>query len=164
MDFVKLDSKALLQQAEMTGRIFRMKSGWRKAQIFAGLCCCFLILTIPLGIWIIIRAKRACIGLTEEGFAFTYLGTIAHRWEEVESITPVAMSSAMFGGGLVGVGVAAAVSRKTQGLKGPLQIKLRDKRIPKVIPAHTIENSMEMARQMEQLSGIAFLPVEVVED
>lgn len=160
MDFEKLDGKALLEQAELTGRVFRMKSGWRKAQIFAGICCCILIITIPLGIWIIVRAKNAKVGLTEEGFAFTYLGTIAHRWEEIESITPVAMSGATFGGGLVGVAAAAAVSKKTRGLKGPLQIKLKNKRMPKAIPAHTIENSLEMARQMEQLSGISFLPPE----
>jgi hypothetical protein len=163
MDYEKLDARELLERAELSGRTYRMKSGWRKMQIFAGVITCLLIVTIPLGIWIIIRAKNARIGLTEEGFAFRYLGTLAHRWEEIESITPVAMSGATFGGGLVGVAAAAAVAKKTQGLKGPLQIKLRGKRMPRSIPAHTIENSLEMARQMEHLSGISFLPVEGAE-
>jgi len=66
----------------------------------------------------------------------------------------------MFGGGLIGVAASAAVKKKTQGLKGPIHVKVRDKRVPLVIPAHTIENSMEMAREMERLSGIQFLPAE----
>ncbi|MCD4701881.1 MAG: hypothetical protein K8S24_08505 [Candidatus Aegiribacteria sp.] len=156
----KLDSKALLVQAERTGRIFRMKSGWRKMQIFAGFLCCLLIISIPLGIWIIIRARKAMVGLTEEGFAFTYLTTIAYRWSDIESISLTGMSGITFGGGLVGAAAAAVVQKKTQGLKGPLQFKLKGKRMPKSIPAQTIENSLEMARQIELLSGISFLPTE----
>ncbi len=156
----KLDGKELLLQAERTGRIFPMKSGWKKMQMFAGILCCLLIITIPLGIWIIIRARKACVGLTEEGFAFTYLTTVAHRWSEIESISVSGMSSAMFGGGLVGVAAAAAVAKKTQGLKGPIHFKLKGKRSSKIIPAHTIENSLEMARQIELLSEISFLPTE----
>ena len=154
----KLDGKALLEQADLSGRTYPMKDGWRRMQIFAGVCCCLLILTIPLGIWIIVSARKARIGLTEEGFAFKYLTTVAHRWSEIESFNVAGMSGALFGGGLVGVAAAAAVSKKTQGLKGPLQVKLREKRMPIMIPAHTIVNSLEMARQMEELSGIAFLP------
>jgi hypothetical protein len=52
------------------------------------------------------------------------------------------------------------VSKKTEGLKGPLQFRLRGKKMPRMIPAHTIENSLEMARQMEQLSGLPILPRE----
>lgn len=160
MDFEKLDARELLERAELSGRTFPMKSSWRKMQIFAGVITCLLIVTIPLGIWIIIRAKNARVGLTEEGFAFRYLGTIAHRWDEIESITPVAMSGATFGGGLVGVAAAAAVAKKTQGLKGPLQIKLKGKRMPRSLPAHTIENSLGMVRQMEELSGLPILTAE----
>ena len=68
------------------------------------------------------------------------------------------MTGATFGGGLVGMAAAATVSKKNQGLKGPITLKLKGKRMPKVIPAHTIENSLEMARQVELLSGISFLP------
>jgi len=158
MDSVKLDGKQLLVEAERTGRIFPVKDGWRRLQIFAGILCCLLIITIPLGIWIIIKAKKARMGITEEGFAFTYLTTVAHRWSEIESFSIGNMDAATFGGGLVGLATAAAVKKKTEGLKGPIHVKLHGKKIPKIIPAHTIENSMEMARQMETLSGISFLP------
>lgn len=129
-------------------------------QIFAGVLCCLLVLTIPLGIWIIVRARKARMGLTEDGFAFTYLTTIAYRWSDIESFTLTGMNAAMFGGGLVGV-AAAAVQKKTQGLKGPLQFRLKGKKLPKMIPAHTIENSLEMVMEMERLSGISFLPPEL---
>ncbi len=161
MSITKLDGKLLLDQAERTGRIFYVKSGWRNMQIFAGVLCCILVLTIPLGIWIIVRARKARMGLTEEGFAFTYLTTIAYRWSDIESFTLTGMSGNMFGGGLVGVAAAAVVQNKTQGLKGPIRFKLKEKRSFSMIPAHTIENSMEMARQMELLSGISFLPSEL---
>ena len=161
MSISKLDGKSLLEQAELSGRVFRVKSGWRKLQIFAGLLCCLMIITIPLGIWIIVRARKARIGLTAEGFAFTYLTTVAYRWSDIESFTLVGMNASMFGGGLVGVATAAAVKKKTQGLKGPLRFTLKGKKRLFMIPAHTIENSMEMAREMERLSGISILPPEL---
>jgi len=156
----KLDVNALLERAEMTGRIFPMKPSWRRMQTFAGILTCLLIITIPMGIWIIVSARKARVGLTEEGFAFKYLTGFGYRWTDIESITLSSMGAHQFGGGLVGVAAAAAVSKKTQGLKGPLNFKLKGKKLPKAIPAHTIENSLEMARQMEQLSGIDFLPNE----
>ena len=162
MDSNKLDGKLLLEHAEVNGRVFWVKSGWRNMQIFAGILSCLLILTIPLGIWIIMRARKARIGLTDEGFAFTYLTTVAYRWSDIESFTLTGMNASMFGGGLVGVATAAAVKKKTMGLKGPLRFTLKgkSKRIL-MIPAHTIENSVEMAREMERLSGISFLPAEM---
>lgn len=155
-----LDHSELLSRAEMEGHVWYMKPGWRKWQVFAGVLCCLLILTIPLGIWIIVKAKKARVGLTEEGFAFTYLGSVSGRWSEVESITPVGMGSMTFGGGLVGLAVASTVKARTEGLKGPLHIKMKGRRTPKIIPAHTIDRSLEMALEMERLSGIEFLPRE----
>ncbi|MCD4708816.1 MAG: hypothetical protein K8S62_13870 [Candidatus Sabulitectum sp.] len=70
------------------------------------------------------------------------------------------MSGTMYGGGLVGMATAAAVEKKTQGLKGPLFFEVKGKRSRQMIPAHTIENSMEMAMEMERLSGISFLSTE----
>lgn len=130
-------------------------------QIFAGVLTCLLVFTIPLGIWIIIEARKAGLAITEEGFAFRYLTTAAARWDEVEKITPTGMSGAAFGGGLVGYATAAAVKSRTQGLKGPLVIKIKGKRMPLTIPAHTIEDSVHMASEMERLSGISFLPEEL---
>ena len=71
------------------------------------------------------------------------------------------MNAGTFGGGLVGVATAAAVKARTQGLKGPLNIKVKGKRFPLAIPAHTIEDSLHMATEMERLSGMPFLPAEL---
>lgn len=161
MNSDKLDGKLLLEQAEQSGKIFPTKDSWRRLQIFAGILACLMIIPIPLGIWIIIRARKARVGLTEEGFAFTYLTTVAYRWSDIESFTASGMGGAMYGGGLVGMATAAAVEKKTQGLKGPLFFKVKGKRSRQMIPAHTIENSMEMAMEMERLSGISFLSSEV---
>lgn len=155
-----IDAKALLQNAEMSGQVYPMKKGWQRSQIFAGVLCCILIITIPLGIWIIVRARNAKAGLTREGFAFRYLTTVAFHWSDLESVTLSNIGGSAFGGGLVGAGVAAAVRKKTGGLKGPMSIKLRDRKRPVIVPAHTIQNSLEMAREMERLSGVSFLPEE----
>jgi hypothetical protein len=155
------DAKLLVERAEQNGKTYPMKAGWRKSQILAGVLCCFpLVPLFPLGLFIISRAKKAKVGITEEGFAFRYMGTVAGRWSDIESITLSSMNAAGFGGGLIGVAAAAVVSAKTQGLKGPLMIKMKGKRMPLSIPAQMIEGSMEMALEMERLSGITFLPKE----
>jgi len=161
VDATKLDGMKVLEMAESSGRAYPMKASWRKSQILAGVLCCFpLVPLFPLGLFIISRAKKAKVGITEEGFAFRYLGTVAGRWSDIESITLSSMNAAGFGGGLIGVAAAAVVSSKTQGLKGPLMIKMKGKRMPLSIPAQMIEGSMEMALEMERLSGITFLPKE----
>ncbi|MCP4647637.1 MAG: hypothetical protein GY852_07870, partial [bacterium] len=143
----KLNGKMLLEQAENGGKIYPTKDSWRKLQIFAGILTCVMIIPIPLGILIIMRARKARVGLTAEGFAFTYLTTVAYRWSDIESFTVSGMSGSMYGGGLIGAATAAAVKNKTQGLKGPLSFKIKGKRGQKMIPAHTIANSMEMAME-----------------
>jgi hypothetical protein len=155
-----LDKKALMAAAEESGRFYPMKGGWRNMQVFAGVLCCLLVLGIPLGVWIIIRARKAGAGVTEEGFGHRYLATVAGRWSDVESIALSSMSGAEFGGGLVGLAAASAVKARTQGLKGPILVKIRGRRFPVTIPAHTLENSVEMALEMERLSGVSFLPRE----
>lgn len=156
-----IDGKALLALAESVGQFYPMKKGWRNYQIFAGVLTCLLVVTIPLGIWIIVRAGKAGIGINEEGFAYRYLTTMAFRWDEVEAITLSGMTGAEFGGGLVGLAAASAVKKRTTGLKGPIQIKLKGKKMLRMVPAQMIENSVKMARDMERLSGITFLPEQV---
>lgn len=160
MSLGKEECRNLMERAETSGRTFPMKASWRRAQVFAGVLTCFLIITIPLGIWMIIRARKAKVGVSEEGFVFTYLTTFGYRWDEIEEFHVSGLSGMAFGGGLIGLAAASAVQKKTQGLKGPLQFKVKGKRGLKMIPAHTIENSLEMARQMEQLSGLSILPAE----
>ncbi|MBD3370940.1 hypothetical protein GF402_11350 [Candidatus Fermentibacteria bacterium] len=119
-----IDAKALLQNAEMSGQVYPMKKSWKRMQIFAGILCFILILTIPLGIWIIARARNAKAGITREGFAFRYLHTVGFHWSDMESVTLSKVGGSAYGGGLAGAGIAAAVSKKTIGLKGPMNIKL----------------------------------------
>jgi len=155
-----IDKKALMASAEENGRFYPMKGGWRGMQTFAGVLCCLLIITIPLGIWIIVKSRKAGLGITGEGFAYRYLTTIAARWEDVESITLSSMSGAEFGGGLVGLAAASAVKAKTTGLKGPLYFKVKGRKLGMMVPAQMLDNSVEMALEIERLSGVTFLPEE----
>lgn len=155
-----IDKKALMASAEEAGRFYPMKGGWRKMQIFAGVICCLPIVTIPFGVWIIVKARKAGVGITDEGFAYRYLTTIAARWEDVESITLSSMSGAEFGGGLVGLAAASAVKAKTTGLKGPLYMKVKGRKLGMMVPAQMLENSVEMGLEFERLSGATFLPEE----
>ncbi len=161
----ELDPKRLLAEAEANGRVFRIKSGWRGFIYFAAVLMCILVITLPFGIWFFIVARRARVGLTDEGFAVSWFLTKAYAWEDIESFQPQRLHFNAAGqGGLVGaLAVAAAgavIAKKTQGLKGPLMFKLKGKRGQRAIQAHAVENSLEMARQMEQHTNLVILEPE----
>jgi hypothetical protein len=157
----KLDRNAILAEADASGQVYRLKSGWRKMQIFAGILCCLLILGIPLGIWIIVAAKKARVALGKDGVVFKALGTASWAWNDIESFSLGNMHMNVGGGlagALVGAAVSSAVSARTEGLRGPIVIKLKDRRLPHMLPAHQVENSVAMAREMERLSGLTIFP------
>lgn len=158
----KLNAKEMLAQADQTGQIHRMKSGWRKAQIVCGVCLCLLILTIPLGIWIFHIARNARLGTTDEGFALKWFGTKAWAWSDIEAVKRGNIQFSSGGTGLVGALAAAAVShavaKRTQGLNGPLSFKVKGKRLWVHIPAHALERSVEFAEELERRTGLEVLP------
>ena len=156
----KLDGKAILAEGEATQQSYRLKPGWRKMMIFAGVLCCILIIGLPFGIWIIIAAGKARMAIGQEGFALKIFGTKAWAWKDIESISVGQLSGAAMGGGLVGLALASAVSARTEGLRGPLLLKLKDRKWPHQIPAHQIERSVAMAREMERRSGLTIFPPE----
>lgn len=156
----QLDRNAVLEEADRTGKVYRLKKGWRRYQKFAGVLCCLLIITIPLGIWIFVAANKARIGLGKDGFVLKMFGTKAVAWNDIEKFTAAKLGSSAMGGGLVGLALASAVSARTEGLRGPLWVKLKDRKMQVQIPAHSIENSVAMAREMERLSGLEIFPPE----
>ncbi len=159
---IKLDAKALLAEAEGKGLVFKMRSGWRKAMYFAGVLSCLPIVTIPFGIWIFVMARRACIAIADRGFVVRSFTTRAYAYEDIERFTPLGLQMHVHGAGLVGAlagaAVGAAIEAKTQGVKGPIQFKVRGKLLPLQLPAHTVENSIAMVQALEQRSGHAILP------
>jgi hypothetical protein len=161
---IKLDAKALLAEAEGKGLVFKMKSGWRKAQYFAAALCFLPVITLPFGIWIILMARRACIAVADRGFVVRSFTTRAYAYEDIERFTPLGLNIHVSGGGLVGAlagaAVSAAVEAKTQGVKGPIQFKVKGKWVPQMMPAHTVENSIAMVRAIEQRSGHTILAPE----
>jgi hypothetical protein len=159
---MKLDVKETIAKAEKDGSIYLITGKWKKLFIFAGLLSCLLILGIPLGIWIIVAAKKSRVGFTDEGFAFQGIGSWAWRWEDVEEFRTSDSMNLSGGGGIVGAlagaAISSAVSAKTQGLKGPLRFKIKEKRVWKQLPAHTIQNNVEMALEMERRTGLPIFP------
>ena len=158
----QLDPQQMLQQAEQAGTVFKIKSGWRKFMWFAVFLMAILVITIPVAIWFGIVATRARVGLTDEGFAVSWFTNKAYAWDDIESFEQQRMSMSAGGqGGLVGALIVAAaneaIAAKTQGLNGPIIFKIKGKRGQKFIPAHQIENSLEMAKLMEQHTGLSLL-------
>ena len=159
----KIDGKALLEQADRgQGIVYPVKPGWKKAVIFAGVLTCLLIITLPLGIYFIVAAGKNRMAITDEGFAIKWFTTKAFRWSDVEAFNPSSMHFHAGGGGLVGalaaVTAEAVVKRKTQGIKGPIQFKVKGKRGWRVIPAHVLQNSLELAQELEKRTGLQVFP------
>lgn len=163
-----IDKKAWIAQAQAAGEVYAIKAGWRKTQMFAAILTCLLIITIPLGIWMIALIRKAHAGTTPEGFYLRLYGTNAVRWSDVEEFRLGQLNVHVQGGGLVGalagVAVSAAVAKRTVGLKGPIHYRLKGKRMWGMFPAHMIENSVAFGLKAEQYTGIRFLPDELRPD
>ena len=160
---LKLNVKQTVTAAKASGDFYPINGVWRKLFFFAGGLTCLLIVTIPLGIWIIMVARGGGLGISDEGFAFKGLGSAGWRWEAIEAFEPQRRANFyVAGGGLLGAAVgaaaSAAVAKKTPGLKGPIRFKVKGSRGWKIIPAHTYERSVEMARKLEAGTGLEILP------
>jgi hypothetical protein len=158
----KIDKKAWIAQAQAAGTIYPVKKGWRKTQMFAAILMCLLIIGIPFGIWMIFRIRKAHAGVTPEGFYMHLYGTNAVRWEDVEDMRMGQFRVHVQGGGLVGAlagaAVAHAVEKRTLGLKGPIEYKLKGKRMWRMFPANMVENSADLGLLAEQRTGARFVP------
>ena len=159
----KLNGAAILKEAEEAGLVYRMKPGWRKAFVFAGVLMCLLIITIPLGIWFMVIPRSARLGIGKEGFVLKWIGTATFAYADIKEFRPASLHVNVGGGivgALVGLAVTSAIEAKTAGLKGPLQFKQKGKWMWSVIPAHAIENSVAMAKEIEKRTGLPILPSE----
>ncbi len=156
----QLDKKALLEEGARNNQVYPLKPSWRKLQKFAAILCCLLVILIPLGIWMWIAANKAHVAIGQEGFALKLYGTKAWAFKDIEGFTPVKLGAHAMGGGLVGLALASAVSSRTEGLKGPLMFKLKGRKLPHQIPAHQIEGSVAMAREIETRTGLEIFPPE----
>jgi len=161
----KLNPKDVVVRAREAGTFYPINGLWRKLFTFVAVLVALTVVGLPVGVWIFLAARNGGLGITEEGFGFRGLGSAAWRWEAIESfkLSPRA-DFRVRGGGLVGVAaglaVSAAVAKRTPGLKGPIHYRVKGSRLWRIIPAHTYENSGEMAREMERRTGLTLLPTE----
>jgi hypothetical protein len=161
----KLDPEKLLEQAEASGSVYKIKSGWAKFFYFAAFLMFIFVVTIPVSIWFIIVGRRARVAITDEGFAVAWFFKKAYAWEDIESFESQRLSMSAGGqGGLVGaLAVAAAsevIAKKSKGLNGPLMFRLKGKKQPLALQGHAIENSVAMAQEMERHTGLVILQSE----
>lgn len=161
----ELDPQAMLEKAEANGKVYRIKKGWRRFFYFAVFLMTILVITIPIAIWFFIVARRARVGITDEGFAVSWFTNKAYAWGDIVSFEPQRLQMSAGGqGGLVGALVVAAASHaianKSQGLNGPLMFRVQGKKMPLAIQAHAVENSVEMAKEMERYTGMTILTTE----
>lgn len=156
----KLDKKVVLEEAARTDQVYPLKDSWRKFMKSTAVLCCLLVITIPFGIWIWIAANKAHVAIGQEGFALKIFGTRTWAYKDIASFTAAGLGGHAMGGGLVGVALASAVSARSEGLRGPLMIKLKDRKIPNQIPAHQIQRSVAMARELEKRTGLEIFPPE----
>jgi hypothetical protein len=152
-----LDPEALFVEAARTGQVYRTKRGWQTALTLVGVGMCALIVTLPLGIWFIVAARRGSVAVGDEGFAIKRFLTRAYRWTDIESVRLGAIEAASAGniaGDLIGAAVTGAISARTEGLKGPLVFKLKGQRGERAIAAQTLERSRELAAELERRTGL----------
>jgi hypothetical protein len=100
------------------------------------------------------------LGIGKEGFALKWLGTATYAYADIQEFQPASLHLNVGGGlvgALVGLAVSSAIEAKTSGLKGPLQFKVKGKWGWKMIPAHAIENSAAMAKEIEKRTGLKIL-------
>ena len=159
-ELTKLDGKAVMEEAERDQQVYKLKASWRRFQIFAGILMCLLVIGLPFGIWFIVAANRSQVGIGKEGFAFRMFRTRTWAWRDIESFSVGTLNASGMGGGLVGLALASSVTARTEGLRGPLLMKLVDRKWPAQLPAHQIERSVAMAREMERRTGLTIFPPE----
>lgn len=156
----KLDPKVILEEGARTQQVYKLKPSWRRYMRFAAILTCLLVITLPLGIWMYIVAGKAHVALGQEGLALKLFGTKAWAWTDIEKFDVSSLSGSAMGGGLIGIALASAVSARTDGLKGPLMMKLKGRKMPVQIPAHQIDGSVAMAREIEARTGLSIFPPE----
>jgi hypothetical protein len=150
-------AEALFVEAALTGQVYRTKRGWKTALTLIGVGMCALIVTIPLGIWFIVAARRGSVALGEEGFAIKRFLTRAYRWQDIESLrlgTIGAGTSGNVAGDLIGAAVTGAIEARTAGLKGPILFRLKGQRGERAIATQSIESSAKLKAELERRTGL----------
>ena len=159
-----LDARELLVQAAEHGKVYGIKAGWRSYLETKGWLTCLLIITLPLGLWLVMNAKRFRVGVTDEGFVIRWFGLRAYAWSEIETFRPLEPMYSDLGQSIFGTVASAtlgsSVDTRTMSLTGPLRFKRKGDDVWTMIQAHQLENSLDLAREIEARTGMPLFPVD----
>lgn len=134
-------------------REFRMHSGARTALYVAGGLTCLLIIGIPIGIWIILRASRAKVTIDQNGLVQHGLTTVRMPYAEVQRIGVLEMP-------IVARGIGGSLARKKCGGDVGVNLCIIDSRgKTRKFVASMYE---DYASFMDEFSRTRGLPVETV--
>jgi hypothetical protein len=132
--------------------IYNFHSGAKTAVTVVGVLLCVLIITIPIGIYIIIRASGGRVEVTQEGLTAKAIGTKKFRFSEVSRLG-VCHAPVQAGG------IGGALARKKVGGDVGVNMCFMVGKKTKVFIASMYENHQQMFDQVSQILG---KPVEEV--
>jgi hypothetical protein len=132
--------------------IYNFHSGAKTAVTVVGVLLCVLIITIPIGIYIIIRASGGRVEVTQEGLTAKSIGTKKFRFSEVSRLG-VCHAPVQAGG------IGGALARKKVGGDVGVNMCFMVGKKTKVFIASMYENHQQMFDQVSQILG---KPVEEV--
>lgn len=132
--------------------IYNFHSGAKSALTVVGVLLCVLIITIPLGIYIIIRASGGRVEVNQEGLVAKSIGTKKFRFNEVNRLG-VCHAPVQAGG------IGGALARKKVGGDVGVNMCFMIGKKTKVFIASMYENHQQMLDQVSQILG---KPVEEV--
>ncbi len=150
-----------------TNRTYRMKKSWRTYMFLLGALgvvpgALFFLMGLSWGspmvagigllvagpmFWLGRLGRRAAVTLDQEGFVITWFRTRRFEWSQVSAVRRCEIVQS---GGLAELAVGAAISSKSEGLKKPVEFQLSGQKSWIQIPAHALENSLELAETFEQ--------------
>jgi len=132
--------------------IYNLHQGATSALTIVGVLLCILIITIPVGIYIIVRVRGGRVEVTQEGLVAKAIGTKKFRFSEVNRLgvchAPV-----------IARGIGGALARKKVGGDEGINMCFMIGKKTKVFIASMYENHQQMFDQVSQILG---KPVEEV--
>lgn len=132
--------------------IYNFHSGAKSSLTLVGVLLCVLIITIPLGIYILIRASGGRVEVTQEGLTAKAVGTKKFRFSDVNRL---GICHAPIHAG----GIGGAMARKKVGGDVGVNMCFMIGKKTKVFIASMYENHEQM---FDQVSKILGKPVEEV--
>jgi len=131
---------------------YNLHKGAKSALTVVGILLCILIITIPVGIYIIVRISGGRVEVTQEGLTAKAIGTKKFRFSEVNRLGVCNVP-------IIARGIGGALARKKVGGDVGINMCFMIGKKTKVFIASMYENHQEM---FDQVSKILGKPVEEV--